>query len=111
MSDNTENDELWNLLGRAKPVSVSPYFSRRVLRDIRLKPAVPALRGILLRWLGAGALALLAAGFFLSLNQDLPVSGMASNSPDFIEAFNIAAGLDTLLAVEDGSYSAYENGL
>ena len=110
--NDTENDDVWKLLGRAKPVSVSPYFSRRVLRDIRQQPESPVFFPLfLLRWMGAGAFALLMAGFFSSLTLDFPTSGMASNSPEFIEAFDVAAGLDSLLAVEDAAISAYANGL
>ncbi len=111
MNENLEHDELWSLLGRAEPVAVSPYFSRRVLREIRLRPAPPVLPFFLLRWLGAGAFAVLAAGFFLSLNQDFSSPGVALNSPELIEAFDVAAGLDTLLAFEDGSFPAFDGDL
>ena len=111
MKNDIENDDLWNLLGRVKPARVSPYFSRRVLRDIRQQPESRTLPVFLLRWLGAGAFAVVVAGFFLSLSTDFPTSSMASNSPEFIEAFDVAAGLDTLLAVEDSAISAYANGL
>ena len=111
MNVNFENDELWSLLGRTKPVFVSPYFSRRVLRDIRHRPESRILPFSLLRWLGVGAFALLTAGFFSSLTLDVTGSGLASNSPEFIEAFDVAAGLDSILAVEDAAVSAYANGL
>ena len=36
--DAQENEALWNLLGRhASPVKVSPYFARRVLREVALE--------------------------------------------------------------------------
>ena len=114
MKDPIENDELWELLGHAKPVAVSPYFSRRVLRDIRQQPESRLVPSFLLRWLSAGAFALLSIGFFVSLSFDLPAYTMASNSSEFIEAFDVAAGLDTLVAVaavEDAAISAYANGL
>jgi len=111
MNEDLENDELWNLLGKTRPVAVSPYFSRRVLRDIRLRPAAPILPLFLLRWLGAGAFAMLAAGFFVSLDQDFSSPGWALNSPELIEAFDVAAGLDTLLAFEDGSFPAFDGDL
>ena len=111
MKDDLENDELWELLGRAKPVAVSPYFSRRVLREIRLQPAPVVLPGFLLRWLGAGAFALVVTGFFLSMSLGFPARGLASYSSEFIEAFDAAAGIDTLVAVEDTTFSAYSNGL
>ena len=36
---------------------------------------------------------------------------MTSNSSEFIEAFDAAAGIDTLLVVDDSAISAYANGL
>ncbi len=37
ISDEHEQDELWDLLGKARPVSTSPFFARNVLREIRLQ--------------------------------------------------------------------------
>ena len=33
---NDEHDDLWRLLGKARQPDVSPFFSRNVLREIRL---------------------------------------------------------------------------
>ena len=115
MKDDFENGGLWDLLGHSKAVSVSPYFSRRVLRDIHQKAECrtrPLLPVFLLRWVGAGAFAVVAAAFFLSLGLDSSTSArMTSNSSEFIEAFDAAAGIDTLLVVDDSAISAYANGL
>ncbi len=95
MSDDFDNGPLWELLGRAKPVAVSPYFSRRVLREIRLSPSRPLLPPIFLRWLAAGSLALLAAGFFLSLPAGI------DTAPADIAGFDAIAGIDSLAVVEE----------
>jgi len=95
MSDDFDNGPLWELLGRARPTVVSPYFSRRVLREIRLSPSRPLLPPIFLRWFAAGSLAILAAGFFLALSAD---SGPA---PADIAGFDAIAGIDSLAVVEE----------
>jgi len=112
MKDDWDRDALWDLLGKAGPVSISPFFSRNVLREIRQSAGRPAIPAFVLRWLGAGAFALLTAGFFLNLGDagrhpDIVVT----KSADFVEIFDVAAGLDTLVAVEDVSLSNYAAGL
>ncbi|MEI6278353.1 MAG: hypothetical protein WCQ16_03080 [Verrucomicrobiae bacterium] len=99
MKEDFENDEVWDLLGRARPVSVSPYFSRRVLREIRRVPSRPLLPAFLLRWMPAGALAVLTAGFFLSL---APVHSPAlADNTEFNRTFDMMAGIDSLANVEE----------
>jgi len=34
--NHNPDDPLWDLLGKARPVEVSPYFARNVLREVRL---------------------------------------------------------------------------
>jgi len=109
MKDDWDQDALWNLLGKTRAASVSLYFSRKVLREIRQAPVRPVLPLFLLRWLGAGALAVLTAGFFLNLNES--ANTHLARSADFTEIFDVAAGLDTLVAVEEVSLSNYAAGL
>ncbi|MEI8310456.1 MAG: hypothetical protein WCH98_06865 [Verrucomicrobiota bacterium] len=106
MNEDWDKDALWNLLGKTKPVAVSSFFSRNVLREIRRNPARPLIPIFLLRWLGAGALALLTAGFFLNLGGDTGSSQLA-RAADFAEVFDAAAGLDKLVAVEEVSIANY----
>lgn len=102
MNDDFANDGLWGLLGRACPVEVSPYFSRRVLREIRLSPSRPLLSPVLLRWLAAGCAAVMVLGFAWSLAP-------APAAPDFTAAFDAVAGIDSLVA--DVSFADYSSGL
>ncbi len=104
MNDNWDKDALWDLLGKTKPVTVSPFFSRNILREIRRSSARPMVPFFLLRWLGAGALAVLTAGFFLNLGGS---SVRPAGSADFAQVFDAAAGLDTLVAVEDVSLTNF----
>ena len=106
MKEDWDKDELWDLLGKAKPVSVSPFFSRNILREIRRNPARPLVPLFFLRWLGAGAIAVLTAGFFLNLGVDSG-SAQPTKPVDFAEVFDAAAGLDKLVAVEEVSISNY----
>jgi len=104
MNDDWGKDPLWDLLGKTKPVTVSPFFSRNVLREIRRGSARPMVPIFLLRWLGAGALAVLAAGFFLNLGNS---SARPAGPAEFARVFDAAAGLDTLVAVEDVSLANF----
>ncbi|MFZ4775738.1 MAG: hypothetical protein ACOYM3_10260 [Terrimicrobiaceae bacterium] len=111
MKEDWDHDQLWDLLGNTKPVQVSPFFSRNVLRRIRQASARPLVPVFVLRWLGAGAFALLTAGFFLNLGDASHGQPVIAKSADFTEIFDVAAGLDTLVAVEDVSVSNYAAGL
>lgn len=106
MKEDLENDKLWDLLGRARPVSVSPYFSRRVLREIRQVRSRPLLSAFLLRWMPAGALAILTAGFFLTLAPVQPPA-LAGNT-EFNLMFDTIAGIDSLAIVEEFPGSAQD---
>jgi hypothetical protein len=112
VKDEWKADDLWDLLGHAGPVSVSPFFSRNVLRSLRQAPARPLIPVFALRWLAGGALALLTAGFFLNLGDFQPAASLASGKPaDFAAAFDEAAGLNSLAAVEDVSLAGYSSDL
>lgn len=39
--DREDRDELWALLGRARPPAVSPFFARNVVREIRARHRRP----------------------------------------------------------------------
>jgi hypothetical protein len=63
MDDFSENDALWKVLGQAPPAKASPYFVRKVLREVRLRHQAPSRRRLWLRWLAPlGAAAALAVG-------------------------------------------------
>lgn len=110
MNDDWKDDDLWALLGQARNVAPSPYFCRRVLREIRRAPERPMLPVFFLRWLGAGAIVVLVAGFFVSLPQGAPPSTLAGTAT-FEEVFDEAAGLDALVASGDISPGNYAGGL
>ncbi|MEI6034452.1 MAG: hypothetical protein WCS65_09260 [Verrucomicrobiae bacterium] len=98
MKEDFEDEAVWELLGEARPVCVSPYFLRRVMREIRLAPSRPGALEWFFRWLPAGALAVLTAGFFVSLS--MVRSASLADNKEFNRQFDMLAGIDSLAVVE-----------
>ena len=111
MNPDEERDDLWELLGRAKTPTPTPFFARNVLREIRAgtQPRTP-WNWLAVRWraatLGAIALALLASIPVLhnggSREKTVPAIELArqtANSADY----EVIARLDELLAFEDST--------
>jgi uncharacterized membrane protein len=109
-----EHDDLWRVLGHAKQPTVSPFFSRNVLRDIRaLKQERPGAWGWLRDHWKAPVLATCAVALALAaaLRQEVAVSEpgvdrqllafaeTVSKSPDYV----VIAHLDELLDTDDNS--------
>jgi hypothetical protein len=97
MDKDQENDALWELLGRARPVEVSPYFARRVVGAIRNEQKRARFSvSILLRWLiPTAALAALVLGWLSYQNQE----------QDLFDAdFNRTADLQSLVTSEDNFF-------
>ena len=103
-----ERDDLWDLLGHARPAKISPFFSRNVLRAIRdEKPATSGVAAWLLRrWpiLAAAACAVVFAGIALIPRAEPvdPVTALVEHvtaSPDYA----VIGNLDELLATEESS--------
>jgi hypothetical protein len=113
-----EDPELWNLLGKAREPKVSPYFSRNVLRALRLEleqqvqgsflDQVQAWISLPERWvpLGLAGAICLSSAFFLpgrheTLRQDHinQIAQVIAASPDY----GVISQLDELLASEEGN--------
>ena len=108
-----EQDDLWRLLGHAKAPSVSPFFSRNVLRAIREEEQEKPRLVVWLRWrwlaLSASACGVLAAaGLSLHHHQAIQVvqadtvtvlAQQVSTSPDY----QVINHLDELLASQETS--------
>lgn len=97
MNDWEKDDPLWQVLGHARTREASPYFSRRVLSRVRTTERPTPL---LLRWIMAGSLACLVVGFVANLTP-APQHPLAGATPEFLETFDAAAGIDTLVATAD----------
>lgn len=109
-----EQDDLWRLLGKAKAPSVSPFFSRNVLRAIREeKQEKPSLLAwINWRWVTLAASAcvlVVASGVALhrpahpqpavQADSVMVLAQQVSTSPDY----QVINHLDELLASEETS--------
>lgn len=106
MDEQNENDALWNLLGKARKIEASPYFTRQVLREVRQQAARPAvsLAGIL-RWLvPASAAAALVVGWSALQWQHHQAE------EEFNAYFDSAADLQSLVAQEDAAIWITEPG-
>jgi len=96
MDDFNEKDALWNLLGRAKPAKASPYFVRKVLREVREGGRQSLPLQTFFRWLiPASAFAAVVIGWTAyQWQQDQSVA-------EFNEYFDTIADLPSLVAQED----------
>jgi len=117
-----ENDALWRLLGEAKPTTVSAFFSRNVLREIRESKQAKQQKAGVLAWLrrsgalafvtGSAAVVLTFAGIWMrerpqgarsAANQqpgeEILLAQQLAKNPDSDAIKN----LDELLASDDNS--------
>lgn len=102
-ADALERDHaLWDLLGEARQVEVSPLFSRTVLRQIRIARHCPdsiSLAALLNWWrpalIGAAGLAMVTVNGVLLMRRETPVAP----HPRVSDAETIEH-LDELLAYE-----------
>ena len=104
-----DDQQLWDLLGRAQRAQVSPFFARNVVRKIRERPGrfqlLPAwLTPRRLAPIVGVAVAVVAA--FLALHQPVPRSA-TETTPDVIakiepQDYDVVADLDEL-ATDDNN--------
>ena len=106
--NHEEHDALWDLLGKAKPVEVSPFFSRNVVRVIRAEQREKSgAFAFLFRrrtLLAAGTCAVVIAGLTLLPKPPQPdavllLAQEVSASPDY----QVISNLDELLDSEASS--------
>ncbi|HRJ73845.1 MAG TPA: hypothetical protein PLS03_16600 [Terrimicrobiaceae bacterium] len=106
MDEQNEKDALWNLLGQARKIEASPYFTRQVLREVRQQSQRPARSlSVILRWLvPASAVAALVIGWSAFQGQHQP------SEEEFNAYFDSAADLQSLVAQEDAAIWITEPG-
>ncbi len=103
-----DDQELWDLLGKAATPALSPFFARNVVRQVREESQTPRdffawLRPKIVVPAAAFAVAATFAGITLqrSVNdrtQDNPPETLAALDP---QDFEVVADLDDLIAMED----------
>ena len=111
--DNMEPEddkELWGVLGRLPEPTLTPFFARNVLREIRLRPArFDRVR----KWFSArklvGASAVAAVAVALALVTHYPGPRTTSSSDSDVVAeidpqdYDVVADLDELIAWDENS--------
>ena len=104
-----DDQELWDLLGRAAEPKISPYFARNVLREIRKASDWAIFRGWLnpRRLIPIAAMAgVMIAVFLLRLHTSVaPLADSSSatrTSADAVD-YEVIADLDDLLASDDNN--------
>jgi hypothetical protein len=104
-----DDQELWDLLGQAAEPSVSPFFARNVLREIRQPDGWAGWHGwfTLRRLIPATgvALALIAVAFLRMQTSVVPSSSFRPEQAvvDRLQDHEVIADLDDLLASDDNN--------
>lgn len=102
-----DDQQLWDLLGKTKPVTLSPFFARNVLREIRQEKSRSAQ---LLGWFAPAQLipaaAVALALFTTMISVRLPMANLPDNPPPVVASIDPAdyeavADLDDLLTPDD----------
>ncbi|MEY2544022.1 MAG: hypothetical protein QOE81_1483 [Verrucomicrobiota bacterium] len=103
-----DDQQLWDLLGEAKPGQLSPFFARSILRRIRARPVrFEWLRSWLSprRLVPVAGVAIAAIATILAVHQ--PAGRNPTDSPPDVivkidpQDYDVVADLDELLATED----------
>ena len=105
-----DDEKLWELLGQAPKVGVSPFFARNVLRRVREQSSWSVQTRFWLNWrrlIPISALATAVVGTFLFLRAPEPRQDLTA-LPDPIAKIDVAdydvvADLDDLLASDESS--------
>ena len=105
-----DDQELWDLLGRAAEPELSPFFARNVLRQIRQETSGPEWVRKWLSWrslIPASGVAIAVLAATIAIHH--PVSQKSPESePDVVakidpQDYEVVADLDELLAVDENS--------
>ncbi len=108
--ERKDDQELWDLLGRAAKTQLSPFLARNVLRKIRQEASrFERMRNwlSLRRLIPASALAVAVVGATIAIHH--PVSQKSlEREPDVVakidpQDFDVVADLDELLALDETS--------
>jgi hypothetical protein len=102
-----DDEQLWDLLGRAAKTRVSPFFARNVLRQIRQKPRLWESLG----WrqlVPASALAIAAITAIIVTHRAAGPQSGPDTAPDVVakidpQDYEVVADLDDLLASEENN--------
>lgn len=84
-SNDSRDEALWELLGRARRVEPSPFFARKVLRAVETKPARAfSWREFAVKIFAPAAVcAALAVAVLVDVERDAAQGALASNEIEF----------------------------
>jgi hypothetical protein len=105
-----DDEQLWDLLGRAPEAKVSSFFSRNILRQVRQEQSKPGRSWFSWRRLvpaAAIALAIIGAIVFVYNPSPPQMSSEAQVDPVIaqidVQDYEVVADLDNLLASDENS--------
>ena len=112
-----EDQELWDLLGKAAEPRISPFFARNVVRTVRQKQAS---REGFFGWFGlkqlvpatAVAVVITAATLYFRTPENMPVTAEVTPEPVVevdAQDYEVVADLDDLIAFEENNLWAAES--
>lgn len=94
--DPEDDQQLWDVLGRAAEPRLSPFFARNILREIRQEPPWFERTGSWLRWRilvpAAGAVLVIIAAAFFMRGSSTP-QNLSATSPETVAAINVTRGV------------------
>jgi hypothetical protein len=104
-----DDQELWDLLGKSSAPTVSPFFARNVLREIRQERGWRERLGVWLaprRLIPAGAIAVATIAAATLIQRPADKSASSEPVPEVISQldeidYQVVADLDDLLAFEE----------
>ena len=105
-----DDQQLWDLLGQAKPRQLSPFFARNIVRRIRERSAgFERFRSWLSPWwlVPATGVAIAVIATIVAVHQPAGLK-QSDNPPDVIvkidpQDYDVVADLDELLATDENS--------
>ncbi len=106
-----DDEQLWDLLGRAAELKLSPLFARNVLRQVRQEPRLFERARLWLSWrrlVPASGLALAVIAAIIASHQPGPSQRPSEREPDVVakvdpQDYEVVADLDELLASDDNN--------
>jgi hypothetical protein len=104
-----DDEQLWDLLGRAAERKLSPFFARNVLRQVRQEPRSFQIARAWLSWrrlLPASGLAIATLAAIIAMQHPSAPQKQSDLEPDAVakidpQDYEVVADLDDLLASEE----------
>ena len=108
--DRQDDKELWDILGRIPPRTLSPFFARNVVRSVRKEATRSERARSWLSWrrlVTASAVAIVVVGMVIATHHPVPQT-TAANDSDVVakidpQDYDVVADLDELIAWDENS--------